>query len=61
MHSLAVQHGPVAELPPWVIEDLKQHKHERLRQDNQPRIELPLLEPPPEENEEEPIERVIEL
>ena len=42
----------MTELPPWVIEDLKQHKHEQLHQDNQPRIELPLPEPPSDENEE---------
>jgi hypothetical protein len=54
--------GLVVELPPWIIEDLKQqHKRERLHQDNQPRVELPLPEPPPDEKEDGTPERVVDL
>ena len=61
MRNLLKRRRIVAEPPPWIIEELKQQKQEHLRENNQPRVELPLPELPPDETEEEPIERVVEL
>lgn len=46
--------------PPWVIEEIKrQQKHERLHENNQPCVELPLPEPP--EKEEVPPQKPVEV